>query len=59
MSDSHYDKSFIVVIERMKQQALEVVRRSDPSVESQFNDGRKIGYLYALQDIEKAFKNYE
>ena len=53
------DKSFILVLDRMLQQALDSVRRSEPCVESQHEDGVKIGKLYALQDVIKAFKEFK
>lgn len=52
------DKSFIVVLSRMKEQALEAVRRSDPSAEDQVQDGIKLGRLYQMEEVIKAFKQY-
>jgi hypothetical protein len=42
----------------MKEQALEAVRRSDPSAEDQVQDGIKLGRLYQMEEVIKAFKQY-
>ena len=52
------DKSFIVVLDRMEQQAREAILRSEPSVEDQHQDGIKIGRLYALQEVIKAYRGF-
>ena len=52
------DKSFIVVLDRMANQAIDAVRKSEPCVESQHNDGVRIGRLYMIQEVIKAFKEF-
>lgn len=58
MSANH-DKSFIVVLDRLLQQAKESVHSSNPCVESQHEDGMKLGKLYMIQDVIKAYKEFE
>lgn len=52
------DKSFIVVLERMKEQALDAVRKHDPSVESQTLDAALRERVYVLQEVIKAYRMY-
>jgi hypothetical protein len=53
------DKSFIVILDRMEQQAKEAVLRSEPCVEDQHQDGIKIGRLYMIQEVIKAYRTYD
>lgn len=53
-----YDRSHIVVLDRMLKQAMENFHRSEPWVGSQHEDGIKIGKIYALQDAIRALTDF-
>jgi len=50
-----HDKSFIVVLKRLEEQAKAAVKRSEPCVDDQHQDGIKLGELYMIQKVMKAF----
>jgi hypothetical protein len=50
------DRSFIIILDRLHRQALAAVHSSEPSVDSQHEDGVKLGKLYMIQDVIKAYK---
>lgn len=52
------DKSFIIKLKQFEQQAIEAVQQSTPCVESQHQDGIRLGALYMVQDIIKAYKAF-
>lgn len=53
------DRSFIVVLDRMLMQALDNVRKHDPSVESQTLDAAYRERIYTLQEVIKAYKEFK
>lgn len=53
-----YDKSFIVILDRMKEQKFKAVRASDPSVENPVVDGYKQGHYDCIREVIEAFKVY-
>jgi len=58
INEKIYDKSFIIVLERLQHQALAAVKRSEPCVDDQHQDGIKLGELYMIQKVIRAFKSY-
>ena len=50
------DKSFILVLDRIRQQALEAVQASDPSVDNPVIDGYKRGRYEMVLEIIRAYK---
>lgn len=52
------DKSFIVVLDRMLQQALEKVHRHEPSIDSQTLDAAYRERVYTLQEVIKAYREF-
>ena len=52
------DKSFIIVLDRMKEQKLQAVKVSDPSVENHVIDGYKQGHYDCIKEVIEAFKRY-
>ncbi len=53
-----YDKSFIIVLERMKNQKYAAVKASDPAVENPVVDGYKQGHYDCMMEVIEAFKVY-
>jgi len=53
-----YDKSFIVVLERIKEQTKQAVLASDPTIDNPVIDGYKRGRYEMVLEIIEAYKKY-
>lgn len=52
------DKSFIIVLDRIKEQAKQAVQASDPTIENPVLDGYKRGKYDMVLEIIKAYQKY-
>jgi len=56
--ESKYDKSFILVLERIKEQRLKAVRTSDPTVENPVLDGYRRGMYQDILEVIEAYRSF-
>lgn len=55
---SEHDRSFILVLERIKEQRLKAVQASDPTVENPVLDGYKRGMYQDICEVIEAYRSF-